>query len=201
MTPAEALDLLGLRADTTWTEIRARYRTQIRSWHPDVHGDTPKTHAVTAQLNAAFTILEPIYRRGEGVRPIVRNPTDVADAGDDGDASDGSDGADGSDTIDLAALDDDGLTLVAPADEVFLRLHHALDRLGDVTYADPEAGYLEALVQPSGYGPAQLAVSLQGRAHGTEVWFTLESLGPHQGAPIADVVRLVARMVRQGGVG
>ena len=147
------------------------------------------------RLNAAFTLLEPIYRRGEGTRPTVASPADVADPAPNGDAPDDSD------RIDLAALDDDGLILVAPADEVFLRLHHALDRVGDVTYADPEAGYLEALVQPSGYGPAQLAVSLQGRANGTEVWFTLEALGPHQGAPIADVVRLVARLVRNGGMG
>jgi hypothetical protein len=193
MTPEQALALFGLEPDTTWTEIRTRYRTEVRAWHPDVRGDSPRTHSMTADLNAAFTLLEPIYRRGLGPKPApTPTPSQHAPAEPPTDPS-------MDEPVDLAHLDDDGLALVAPADEVFLRLHHALDRMGEVIYADPEAGYLEALVQPAGYGPGQLAVSLQGRAHATEAFFTLEALGPEDAAPIADVVRLVARMVRLGG--
>jgi hypothetical protein len=95
--------------------------------------------------------------------------------------------------LEVALVDDDGLTLVAPADEVFFRLLDALHDEGEVIYADPESNYLEALVHG---GTGQLTVSLQGRGGATEAFFTLESLRGAEMPRIETVVRSVAARLR-----
>ena len=99
------------------------------------------------------------------------------------------------DDPDLHLVDDDGLALVAPHDEVFHRLYAAIDQLGHVSYADEDQGYIEAVL-PSPAGANQLVVSLQGRAMHTEAFFTLEPMGNHLAPPIDAVVRSIARLVR-----
>lgn len=186
----EALATLGLRRDTTWPEVRAAYRTRIRAVHPDVAGGRGSE---AATLNAAFSVLERVYRRGEPPtpprttagadaapppRPRARRPrTDLPFDG----------------PIEMVAVDDDGLALVAPADEVFLRLAMVIDDIGDVTYTDPDGGYLEAVVAN---GAAQLVVSLQGRAHATEAFFTLEPMDARAVPPIESIVRQIAARLR-----
>ena len=67
----DALALLGLSRATTWPEIRAAYRNQIRTVHPDLTAG-PGTDA--ARLNAAFAVLEPVYRRGAPPPPPPEPP-------------------------------------------------------------------------------------------------------------------------------
>lgn len=181
MTPDEALRLLDLPPTTSWADIKGAYRSRIRAAHPDVTGGSA---LAAARLNEAFALLERIYRRGLDPRPAPPRPaaprTPPVAVPDD-----------------LAALDDDSLALEAPHEEVFLRLHAAIDELGTVTYADPDAGYLEGLLDGP-LGPSQLVVSLQGRAQATEAFFTLESLGAHPAPPIERVVRAIAARVRRG---
>jgi hypothetical protein len=178
MTPDEALRVLDLPPTTSWADIKGAYRTRIRAAHPDVTGGSA---AAAAHLNEAFALLERIYRRGLDPGPASAAPRTPPVAVPD----------------DLAALDDDSLALEAPHEEVFLRLHAAIDELGTVTYADPEAGYLEGLLEGP-LGPSQLVVSLQGRAQATEAFFTLEPLGAHPAPPIERVVRAIAALVRRG---
>jgi hypothetical protein len=169
----DALRVLGLDRATTWSEIRTTYRNRIRSVHPDV---APGSGTDAARLNAAFAVLEPLYRRG-GLPPpparVVAPPVVFAD--------------------DVAHVDDDGLILVAPADEVFHRLAAAIDEIGAITYSDPDGGYLEAVVAD---GAAQLVVSLQGRAHATEAFFTLEQMDVRPVPAIEGVVRQIAARLR-----
>jgi hypothetical protein len=174
----DALGALGLDRATSWAEIRAAYRARIRAVHPDL---TAGPAADAARLNAAFAVLEPVYRRGTPPPPPPPPPSPRPPApGDLGDAE-------------LAYLDDDSLTLVAPPDEVFFRLAAAIDEIGAVTYADADGGYLEALVAD---GTAQLVVSLQGRAHATEAFFTLEQLDARPAPPIDSIVRQIAAQLR-----
>jgi hypothetical protein len=178
----EALHALGLGRSTTWLEIRSRYRDRIRAVHPDLARGTASD---AAHLNAAFAVLEPVYRRGlppprAAAPPPPRSRTTPRDTPD-------------HDLTEVTVVDDDGLTLVAPAGEVFLRLAAALDAVGDLTYTDAESGYLEALV---GDGAGQLVVSLQGRAHATEAFFTLEPLDTRPVPTIESVVREVAAWLR-----
>lgn len=190
----EALAALGLRRDTTWPEVRAAYRSRIRTVHPDV---STGRGSEAATLNAAFSVLERVYRRGEAPPPprpaAFRTSEDVPPTSSRRrerryQSYDPVDGP-----IDLVVVDDDGLALVAPADEVFLRLATVIDDIGDVTYADPDGGYLEAVVAD---GSAQLVVSLQGRAHATEAFFTLEPMDSRAVPPIESIVRQIAARLR-----
>ena len=182
MTLEEALAAFGLGADTTWPEIRRAYRASMRAAHPDVSTAAPRTAAATAaRLNAAFALLERVYRRGDPPPPAPTPPAPPAPK------------FKPAPPIDLSVVEDDALALVAPPDEVFLRLAVALDEIGDLTYADSEAGYLEALVAG---GTGQLVVSLQGRAHATEAFFTLEPMGAAPVPPIEQIVRAIAYRLR-----
>ena len=179
----DALDLLRLDRSSDWAAVRSAYRASMRHAHPDVAtGDA----ATARRLNEAFALLEPVFRRGEPAPPPPAPPTPPRAAASRAAAAWG-------DELDVARVDDDALALVAPAEEVFLRLLDALHDLGDVTYADPENGYLEALVCE---GDGLLAVSLQGRAEATEAFFTLESLRGSPVPPIERVVREVADVLR-----
>jgi hypothetical protein len=177
----DALDLLGLDRSSDWAAVRGAYRASMRHAHPDVAtGDA----VIARRLNEAFALLEPVFRRGEPAPPPPAPPPPARAA---------APRAAWGDELDVARVDDDALALVAPAEEVFLRLLDALHELGDVTYADPENGYLEALVCD---GDGLLAVSLQGRAEATEAFFTLESLRGSPVPPIERVVREVADVLR-----
>jgi hypothetical protein len=186
----DALAVLGLPRDTTWPAVRAAYRARIRTVHPDVSAGSG---ADAVRLNAAFAVLEPVYRRG--VPPPAPAATDAAPPPSATGSATGS--AVAPEAGDLVLVDDDSLALVAPADEVFHRLAAVIDEVGALTYADPEAGYLEALIAD---GTAQLVVSLQGRAHATEAFFTLEPMGAAAVPAIESVVRDLARRLRRGPV-
>lgn len=181
----DALALLGLDRGTDWPTVRAAYRAAMRVAHPDV---APGDGEAARRINDAFAVLEPVYRRGEPAPPapppvatgVAPRPRARAWQSED-------------EPLDVERVDDDALALVAPAEEVFLRLLDALHDLGDVTYADPESSYLEALVCD---GAGLLAVSLQGRAAATEAFFTLESLRGAPLPPIESVVRSVADVLR-----
>lgn len=180
----DALALFGLDRSTDWPAVRGAYRAAMRVAHPDVaSGDTERAR----RLNEAFAVLEPVYRRGAAAPPpLAPPPSTVSRRGMHRGPLPGDD-------VELRAVDDDGLALVAPADEVFYRLLDALHDIGEVTYADPEGNYLEALVHG---GTGQLEVSLQGRADATEAFFTLESLRGAAVPPIAVVVRAIADRLR-----
>jgi hypothetical protein len=184
----DALGVFGLDRSTTWAEIRATYRALIRTVHPDV---TAGPGADAARLNAAFAVLEPVYRRGvpPPPRPQSSPPAPTAPWR----TPAGIDGLDGLDA-EVTAVDDDGLTLVAPPDEVFLRLAAALDEIGAVTYSDADGGYLEAVVAD---GTGQLVISLQGRAHATEAFFTLEPMDSRPVPAIDTIVRQIATILRR----
>jgi hypothetical protein len=188
----DALALLGLDRSTDWPAVRGAYRAAMRVAHPDVaSGDAEAAR----RINEAFALLEPVFRRGAPA-PLPPEPAPVVRPAPP--SRPGRHRIDLSelDDLDVRRVDDDGLALVAPADEVFYRLLEALHDLGDVVYADPEGNYLEALVHG---GAAQLAVSLQGRADATEAFFTLESLRGAPVPPIDVVVRAIADRLRGHG--
>ena len=182
----DALALLGLAGGTDWPAVRGAYRAAMRNAHPDV---APGDGEAARRLNDAFAVLEPVFRRGQPAPPPrgpAVSPTRTA-----GPRARAWQQAE--EPLDVERVDDDALALVAPAEEVFLRLLDALHDLGVVTYADPESSYLEALVCE---GRGLLAVSLQGRASATEAFFTLESLRGAPVPPIETVVRSVADALR-----
>ena len=91
-------------------------------------------------------------------------------------------------------LDGDSLTWDQPAEEVFRRLVEVADRIGDITYLDPGARLLDTVVVVEDVACSLLA-TLQGRAAGTEVFFSLEPLGSERRPAIAPVVAAVAELL------
>jgi hypothetical protein len=180
----DALGTLGLGRATTWSEIRREYRARIREVHPDL---TSGPGTAAARLNAAFAVLEPVYRRGLPPPPLPPPATPAPPRPSAPPAWDGMDAS-------VERMDDDGLVLVAPPDEVFLRLASVIDEIGAVTYADADLGYLEAVV---GDGTGQLVVSLQGRAHATEAFFTLEPMDARPAPALDAIVRQIAAHLRR----
>ncbi|HII97824.1 MAG TPA: J domain-containing protein [Methanoregula sp.] len=54
----QAADILGIAETASITEIRSRYRTLAKEWHPDVSGNgTDDTHDTMVRLNEAYEIL------------------------------------------------------------------------------------------------------------------------------------------------
>lgn len=59
-TLIKAKTLLGLSDKATLWEIKTRYKTMMKQWHPDKHRDDPDTaHAMSTKINEAYaTLLE-----------------------------------------------------------------------------------------------------------------------------------------------
>lgn len=170
VTPADARQELGLDAAAGREQIRARYRSAIRAVHPDLSGSD---HHAAARLNEAFTVLS-------------RTDTDAVSV-------------DTDPTVDAALdvdIDDDRLTLIAPADEVFERLRGSLGQVGTVVSADPVGGSLEADIPMPLSEPSRLHVSLRGRSDVNEASFTLETPPGAIAPPLDRLVERLARLVR-----
>jgi len=56
----KAKSLLGLRETSSLKEIKSKYKTLMKKWHPDKHkDDVAKATKMSAQINEAYkTILE-----------------------------------------------------------------------------------------------------------------------------------------------
>ncbi len=94
-------------------------------------------------------------------------------------------------------LDGDTVHLPAPPDEAFARLVEAGHQIGDVTYVDRSCAILEVLVRVEGEGVCSLVITLQGRAHGTEAFCTLEAIEHVASPPVRPVVEaLVGALAR-----
>jgi hypothetical protein len=182
---AEARAALGLGARPTWDEVRAAYRLRIQAAHPDrAGGDTLRA----ADLNVAYATLVRARRTGDLHQPPptpMATPT-VAHV-DDRPVDRGEEPPE--------VLDGDTILLSLPPDEAFLRLLEAAHRIGDVTYVDRSCAIFEALVAVEGEGACSLVVTLQGRAHGTEAFCTLEAIERVHSPPVRHVTEaLVAAL-------
>ncbi len=193
-----ALELLGLNRHADVDAVRKAYRHLMLQHHPDVSGgDGTRAQRYTeahAAVSAAFDDagLLPPPPQPTSDRPAAeprygarRHPLDDRAAG-----------------VDAAPLEDplndeDSLTLIAPAEDVFLAMYDALQAVGDVTYVDRDGGLLEALVAITDQPPSQLLVTFQGRSHGIEAMFTLTANGNETPPAIGAVVERVAHALQR----
>ena len=169
VTLDDALTLLDLDRSATRREVRAAYRGALKTEHPDRGG----SDARTADIVAAYETVAAAFESDRLPRP---DPPPSPEP--------------------LLVPHDDTLVLHVPADEVFERLHAAIDLLGTVTYADPQEGLLQGLIGPDEGPLGQLGVSLRKAGDTTEAMFTLESLGNGPAPAIESVVRAIAAVVR-----
>lgn len=172
MEPDEAARHLGVAPDAPVDVVRSAFRRLVRQHHPDVTGETDSTAART--LTEAYRTLTGVGTGGVGTpQPTVAQPPD---------------------TTVTVATGGDTLVLDLPPDEAFGRLIDAAAAVGEVTYADPEAGLLEVVVTFDDGRRASIVLSLQGRATGsTDAFATLEATDERVPPPIAIVVEALAR--------
>jgi len=181
----EAAALLGIASSSPPAEVRAAYRTRIRVSHPDRAGDQATDDA--ARINEAYAVL----RRPAAPKPPKGGGRSVVDSSASGHRRAG--------TPVVQVVDDGTLAVAIPTDELFLLLLNTANDVGEVTYADPEGGLIEAIVafaDPS-LPVCSVVLSLQGRSDRVEAFCTVASLDGTTPPPIADVVALLAARIRQ----
>jgi hypothetical protein len=182
-----ARSTLGLGPTPSWTEVRIAYRAQIAATHPDRAGGDP---ARAASVTQAYAALERAHRDGRlhhsgtGSRPAAptaarRSPPSPPPLDEPPEV-----------------LDGDTVHLLAPPDEAFVRVLEACHRIGDVTYVDRSCAILETLLQVEGEGTCSLVITLQGRAHGTDAFCTLEAIEHVASPPVRQVVERLVEALR-----
>jgi hypothetical protein len=174
MEVAEARAVLGVAAGDGWAEVRAAYRRAIRAAHPDTHGGAATATAV--RLNEAYAVLRDARQAGtlDAPRPPAAPPPPPPPP-----------------QVGIAVAGDDTILLAAPPDEAFAILLDAAHRVGNVSYVDRSCAIFETVVRQDGE-TCSLVVTLQGRAHGTEAFLTLEAMERAASLPAR---RVLARMV------
>ncbi|CAN5644254.1 hypothetical protein BH20ACT1_BH20ACT1_00150 [soil metagenome] len=176
---AEARSVLGVGPRANVEELRTAFRRKLRQAHPDLVPDDPGATLATARLVSAYAVLR---RAGPALAwTPATDPGVVA-----------------SSHVTAVTLDGDSLTYPAPPDEVYRRLVAATDQLGELTYVDPDARLLDTVVTTADGTACSLLASLQGRAHGTEVFFTLEPLGQGRCLPVEPLVAELAALLAAG---
>lgn len=177
---------LGVAPDAPWDAVRAAYRTAIRRAHPDVAGGSTR-EATT--LNLAYATLVRGRREagggapGPAAWPPPPPPPPPPPAGP------------------VEVLDGDTLHLPLPPDEALAAVVEACHRIGEVTYLDRSCAILETLVDVPGEGTCSLVVTLQGRAHGTDAFCTLEAIEHVGSPPVRPVVAALAEALAHWGHG
>jgi hypothetical protein len=167
MTVVEARLLLEVDAAAGPDELRAAFRRALRRTHPDLHGGDG---TAARRVLAAYELL--IGEPSPASAPAPEPPPESLHAP-------------------AVVLDGDTVSAELPAGDLFEMLHVVGDRIGDVTYADADAGLLEVLLQVPGHGPCSVMWTLQGRGAGlTEATCTVEPVGAWP-APPPEVVAAV----------
>ena len=173
---------LGLGPAPTWTQVRIAYRAQIAASHPDRAGGDPARAAVVTE---AYATLERAHREGRlAERPSPPPPPPPST----------SPHAPLHEPPEV--LDGDTVHLAVPPDEAFARIVEACHRIGDVTYVDRSCAILETLVPVPGEGVCSLVITLQGRAHGTDAFCTLEAIEHVASPPVRPVVEHLVSALR-----
>lgn len=176
MDAVDARRILGVGAGATDVEVRAAYRAALLRTHPDLHGGDG---GPIRQVVESYRLLRTASAEPEpGPEVAVPVPTLLDDA-------------------EAVVVDGDTVAAELPAGDLFAMLLEVGHRIGEVSYADPQAGLLEVVIELPGYGACSVVLTLQGRATGTtEASCTVEPLGGGPSPPAAAVAELLAAGLR-----
>ncbi len=159
MDVVEARSVLGVSEADGWDVVRRAYRGRIRAAHPDTHGVGATPTAV--RLNEAYAVLSRAKRTGVLPTPPAPRPAPPPPPA--------------PPSVGVAVVGSDTVLLAAPPDEAFALLLEAGHRVGNVSYVDRSCAIFEVVVRQD-EETCSLVVTLQGRAHGTEAFLTLEAM-------------------------
>jgi hypothetical protein len=192
----EALAVLGVSRSATADEVRAAYRRLVSAGHPDRAGAAPDATRQTARVTQAYAVIRRAPAGSIGVAAPTHPPGSAPTTGpaqSSGTAqtrrpAQPDESTDWTSDAVAAEMDEDSITLDAPADEAFAALFEAAGRVGHVAYFDRQLGILETVVRFEGGPSCSVLITLQGRAYGTEAFCTMESIEAAPTPPIAPVV-------------
>jgi hypothetical protein len=191
MDEMEALEVLGLREGTDLAGARAAYRGLVRAAHPDLAPDDTGAHARTARITEAYEVIV-AFVDAHGTMPLPRRPPEPAPPRRAPDPPDEP-------AVTIGALDEGTIALAVPAPEAYGLLYEAAGRVGDIAYYDRRLGILEIIVRFEGGPSCSVVMTLQGRAHHTEVFVTMESIESSPAPAIAPVIGALVDELRRPG--
>ena len=195
MDEREALGALGLSEGATLVEVRAAYHALLRDHHPDVvgEGELAAAHQRTTRLIEAYDVLVAFAETTGTTTITFPAPAPAPPSGSPAAAAAPSSRAellddDPFDLIDAQALDEDTIAVDAPPPETYAALYEAAGQIGEISYYDRQLGILETIVRFEGGPSCSVVMTLQGRAHHTEVFCTMESIEATPAPPIGPVI-------------
>jgi curved DNA-binding protein CbpA len=181
MDVQEAWAVLEVADGDDWDAVRASYRRLIREAHPDLTGDGRGTATArqAARLNEAYAVLSRAKRAGTLDAPRAPSPGHRPNGGrrpaPPGPPQSAQPAQPAPPAVGVRLAGPDTLLLAAPPEVAFPLLVEAAHRVGTLSYVDRSCGIFEVIVRLDGE-TGSLLVMLQGRGHGTEAVFALESL-------------------------
>lgn len=215
MNAHEARQILGVTAATSWDDVRRAYRDRIRTHHPDRAGDEGQARAV--RIIEAFAVLQTVQHdpgapttvASATAAPPRRRPRAAFRTGyersDHGFSEPGPTEAPPSAwNIPLSEaglpaflrITDDTIRFAAPSDETFRWLLEAATEVGEITYLDRSGPLMEVLCRFVGEPATSLLITVQGRAEGTDVFCSAESIEARVGPPTVAVVDVFEQALR-----
>ena len=179
MTLEDALSVLGLTHSTNEAEVRRRFRDLMRQHHPDVtdaHQVSSSGSVDPSQITQAYAVVTAALHDSIDGRLVLSGTSNKT-------ATKAS-----IDTEVSYTHDGDTIWIEAPPDEAYQLLYEAASHLGGVGHVDRGLGLLEIIVRFEGGPSCSVLFTLQGRAHGTDVFCEMESIEAAPTPPITPVL-------------
>ncbi|MCB0977947.1 MAG: hypothetical protein KDB02_10865 [Acidimicrobiales bacterium] len=183
MNRSDAAKILGLSENAQPAEVRRRFRSRIRTEHPDVDGNDGT--AARVLIDAYRLLMEPSPGPDdERTGTEVPHPTDRTRR---------RDAVPGPlpEAVNVERLEGDTVAIGLPPDEAFRLICDAAHDVGEITYLDRSVPIIEVLCRFVGEPATSLVITVQGRATHTEAFCTVESIEARAAPPVDAVVDLL----------
>ena len=187
----DACVILGVAEGDSEKDVRGLFHDLMRRHHPDVVASTTsdKQGVIDPSLltEAYAVVLASVRASSDGHVPQMFRVIDVA-------ASPPS-------TPKPITSEHDGDTIwvEAPPDETYQRLLDAAATIGGIGHVDRNLGLLEVIVRFEGGPSCSVLMTLQGRAHGTDVFCEMESIEAEPAPSILPVLDALLEQLRFAG--
>ena len=182
--------MLGVAVGDSEKEVKSVFRALMREHHPDLTASRETVgHRVVdpSLLTEAYSVvLESIQTSPEGLIPHWGLPATPHPPSPPPSPS-------ASPPI-VSEHDGDTIWIEAPPDEAYQRLLEAAATLGGIGHVDRNLGLLEVIVRFEGGPSCSVLMTLQGRAHGTDVFCEMESI---EAEPTPSIQPVLESLVEQ----
>ena len=160
--------MLGVAVGDSEKEVKDVFRALMRLHHPDLAASrasvAPKVIDPALLTEAYSVVLESIQTSPDRLVPLLgHQPTPLPSSP-------------SAYPPLVAEHDGDTIWIEAPPDEAYQRLLDAAATLGSIGHVDRNLGLLEVIVRFEGGPSCSVLMTLQGRAHGTDVFCEMESI-------------------------